>query len=134
MTSFQLRNAARCLRTGGIVAYPTEAVWGLGCDPLNGESVARLIDLKRRAPEKGLILIASSTEQILPFVAVCDDSEIVIATKTWPGPHTWIFPAAAETPFWLTGGRDTIAVRVTAHPVASALCNAFGGDQMKTFA
>lgn len=134
MTPFQLRSAARILRDGGIVAYPTEAVWGLGCDPLNGDAVKRLLDLKSRAPSKGLILIGSSFTQIAPFTAPLNNEKMAEISASWPGPNTWIFPAAPDTPYWLTGGRDTIAVRVTAHPIASALCDVFGGAIVSTSA
>ncbi len=113
--------AARVLSQGGIVAYPTEAVFGLGCDPLDAEAVARLLDLKGRAATMGLILLAGHRKQLDPWIGrLPPDLEERLA-DAWPGPVTWIVPAARWVPQWLTGGRDTLAVRVTAHPPAAAL-------------
>lgn len=134
MTPFQLRRALRTLRAGGVVAYPTEAVWGLGCDPLHAPAVARLLQLKRRAPEKGLILIAHDYAALKPFLAPMDKALEQRVLSTWPGPVTWLLPATRHVPDWLTGGRDSIAVRVTAHPVARGLCASFGRPLVSTSA
>lgn len=125
--------ARRALAAGGIVAYPTEAVWGLGCEPLNRHAFGRLLALKRRALAKGVILIAADVEQLRPLLAATR-AQLEPALTTWPGPHTWLVPAAAHVPAYLTGGRDTLAVRVTAHPVAAALCRAYGGPIVSTSA
>lgn len=118
----KLRVAARGIGAGDILAYPTEAVYGLGCDPWNEEAVRRLLRIKRRSEHKGLILIASSFRQLLPFVEPLSDERMTTVLATWPGPVTWLLPARAEIPRWLTGRHATLAVRVTAHPVAAALC------------
>lgn len=107
---------------GGVIAYPTEAVFGLGCDPLEYGAVQRILDLKRRDAGKGLILIAARLEQLLPYLASLTPNIRKKLEATWPGPVTWVLPAAAYTPAWLTGGRETLAVRVTAHPLAKNLC------------
>ncbi|MBT8409847.1 MAG: Sua5/YciO/YrdC/YwlC family protein, partial [Alphaproteobacteria bacterium] len=125
-TAFQIRQAALALRAGGVVAYPTEAVFGIGCDPLNPHAVAQLLALKRRPFDKGLILLAAHRSQLDYFVAdLPPDVEDRVA-PTWPGPVTWVLPARPATPEWITGGRDTVAVRVTAHPVAKRLSAAAG--------
>ncbi len=124
MSGFRLREATRRLRAGAVVAYPTEAVWGLGCDPLNPEAVARILRLKGRPMRKGLILNAADFAQLRPFVCPVADDRMAAILATWPGPHTWLLPAAPHCPAWLTGNHDTLAVRVTAHPVAAALCRA----------
>lgn len=129
-----LRRAARTLRSGGIVAYPTEAVFGLGCDPLNPDAADRLMQLKGRAASKGFILVGSDYHQLSPFVAEPDADRMRRIVETWPGPHTWVFDAAADTPWWLTGGRTSIAIRVTSHPATAALCDAFGGAIVSTSA
>lgn len=134
MSPFRLRRAARALRDGVVLAYPTEAVYGLGCDPLNPDAVHRLLALKGRARHKGVILIAASVAQLRPFVAELDEAQWRRVTADWPGPVTWVLPAAPATPAWLTGGRDTIAVRVTAHPLAAALCRAAGMPLVSTSA
>ena len=130
----RLRLAVQALRGGGVVAYPTEAVYGLGCDPWNAHAVAQLLALKRRSVLKGLILIAASPEQLAPFVEPLDDERQRAILATWPGPHTWLLPARATTPLWLTGRFATLAVRVTAHPLAAALCRAYGGAIVSTSA
>ncbi len=131
---FLLRRAARVLHNGGIVAYPTEAVYGLGCDPLDPAAVLRLLAIKQRPLRKGLILIASRFAQIEPFVSVPDDAVWQRIHATWPGPHTWLLPARPATPRWLCGEHASLAVRVTAHPLAAALCDAFGGALVSTSA
>lgn len=130
----QIAEAAQHLRAGGIVAYPTEAVYGLGCDPHNQKAFSRLLALKNRAEAKGVILIAANAEQLHPYMASLTATEWARLQKSWPGPVTWLVPAAEDTPRWLTGGRDSIAIRVTAHPPAAALCRAFGGALVSTSA
>ena len=134
MSPFHLRTARRILQTGGIVAYPTEAVYGLGCDPLNSEAVLRLLELKQRPWQKGVILIASSQEQLMPYLQPIDEAMQNKISATWPGPVTWLLPAKTDVPYWLKGEHATLAVRVTAHPLASALCRHFGGPIVSTSA
>jgi len=131
---WKLRQAARCIHQGGVIAYPTEAVYGLGCDPLNGEAVRQLLKLKGRPPDKGLILIAADFDQLLPFVRPLPAEKIPPLLDSWPGPHTWLLPVADNVPLWLTGGRATLAVRVTAHPLAAALCQACGSPLVSSSA
>lgn len=133
-SSWRLRYAAYLLRYGGVVAYPTEAVFGLGCDPRDEFAVERLLRLKARPLAKGLILIGSRFEQLLPFVGPLASDIRERVQHSWPGPVTWLLPAAAGLPDWLRGEHDTIAVRVTAHPLASALCSAFDGALVSTSA
>ncbi|HEY0634877.1 MAG TPA: L-threonylcarbamoyladenylate synthase [Gammaproteobacteria bacterium] len=134
MTPWQLREAVRVLRSGGLIAYPTEAVYGLGCDPLDADAVVRLLELKQRPWQKGLILIAAELAQLEPYLLPLDDAMRARVAPTWPGPNTWLLPARPETPWWLRGEHDTLAVRVTAHPTAAALCHAFGGPIVSTSA
>ena len=122
----RLRLAARWVSSGGVIAYPTEAVFGLGCDPLNPNAVHRLLRIKRRAVDKGLILIAADFSQLLHFVEPLPDTLMRPVLATWPGPVTWLFPARPDTPDWLTGRHDTLAVRVTAHALAASLCRRCG--------
>ena len=130
----RLHNAVAALRGGGVIAYPTEGVWGLGCDPLNAVAVDRLLAMKRRSWSKGLILIASDFSQLENFIELPSRTAQKRAFSTWPGPSTWVFPAAAALPMWVSGERDTVAVRVTAHPVARALCETFGDAVVSTSA
>ena len=131
---YKLRLAVRCLQGGGVIAYPTEAVYGLGCDPLNQDAVQRILDLKGRPAHKGLILIAADFGQLLPFVESLDAVRMAQVLATWPGPVTWLLPVRRTTPLSLTGSHPTLAVRVTAHPAAAALCRAWGGALVSTSA
>jgi L-threonylcarbamoyladenylate synthase len=126
--------AVAALRRGGIVAYPTEAVYGLGCDPANATAVARLLELKQRPPSKGLILIAADETALRPWLAPIDAATEARIGPTWPGATTWLLPAAADCPWILRGEHETLAVRVTAHPVAAGLCRAWGGTLVSTSA
>lgn len=138
MTSplLSISEAATALQTGGIVAYPTEAVWGLGCDPRNEEAVSRLLAAKQRSVDKGLILIASHLEQLRPFldISALPSERLAEVLASWPGPHTWVMPASDQAPPWITGAHDGIAVRITAHAAVIELCNAFGGALVSTSA
>lgn len=106
------------------MAYPTEAVYGLGCDPMNETTVDRLLALKGRPRGKGLILIAAEFAQLQSFVGPLETPVQERLLASWPGPLTWIVPAAQTVPVWIRGEHETIAVRVTAHPMAAALCHA----------
>lgn len=134
MNNWHLKRAARVIQAGGVIAYPTEAVYGLGCDPFNHAAVMRLLALKHRPMDKGLILIAANMEQLEPFIAPLDEASLQTLNATWPGPVTWLLPARPETPVWLRGHHHTIAVRVTKHPLAAALCQATGHALVSTSA
>jgi L-threonylcarbamoyladenylate synthase len=131
---WQLQQTTRIIERGGIIAYPTEAVFGLGCDPLNPDAVLNLLALKRRPIGKGLVLIASTMEQLKPFIAQLDAKQQSTLETSWPGPVTWLVPARPETPVWLKGHHDTIAIRVTNHPIAAALCQTVGHALVSTSA
>ena len=114
--------AARILDKGGIIAYSTEAVYGLGCLPDQRNAVYRLLLLKKRPISKGLILVAAFPEQLEKYVCYPNASVRERVLATWPGPVTWLLPAQQGTPGWIKGGNATVAVRVSAHPVVRALC------------
>lgn len=135
MNFWHLNQAVRALNNGGVIAYPTEAVWGLGCDPFDAEAVARLLRLKRRPMHKGLILVAAELSQIRPLLAALDARQRQQLDETWPGPVTWLLPDPADwVPAWVKGRHDSVAVRVSDHPGVRALCNAFGGPIVSTSA
>lgn len=129
-----VKTAVETLKKGGLIAYPTEAVFGLGCDPFNESAVLRLLELKDRPVSKGLILIAANWSQLENLVLPISPERFAIVQKTWPGPYTWVFPASKEAPTWICGAHPNLAVRVTAHPVAKLLCAAFGGPLVSTSA
>ncbi len=131
-----ITEAVAALHRGGVIAYPTEAVWGLGCDPRDEAATLRLLALKQREVGKGLILIAAAEAQLAPFIDMdaLDATQRDAVRASWPGPHTWIVPASPTAPRWITGTHDDIAVRVSAHPRVVELCSAFGGALVSTSA
>jgi L-threonylcarbamoyladenylate synthase len=133
-TLLDIAAAVEQLRAGQVLAYPTEAVYGLGCDPANETAVRKLLSLKDRPESAGLVLIAGEYSQLQEWVAEIDQSLVDKAMQTWPGPVTWLFPRARNVPDYLAGRHDTIAVRVTAHEPSRALCNAFGSALVSTSA
>jgi L-threonylcarbamoyladenylate synthase len=132
-SDFALRYAAHCVRQGGVIAYPTETVYGLGCDPLCAEAVNRINDLKGRDAGKGLILIASHLHQLDTLIDVPDhnDRAAIVGEQV---PTSWIVPAKASTPRWITGRHDTIAIRITSHPLVMRLCDQLGHALVSTSA
>ncbi|WP_363800015.1 Sua5/YciO/YrdC/YwlC family protein [Lysobacter firmicutimachus] len=128
--------AADALRRGGVVIYPTEAVWGIGCDPHDEAAVRRLLAIKQRSADKGVILIAADLAQLAGWV----DWDALPATRreavlaSWPGPNTWAVPATAAVPAWIRGAHASVAVRVTAHAQARALCEACAQPLVSTSA
>lgn len=126
--------AVRALHEGKLIAYPTEAVWGLGCDPDNVAALEALIDLKRRDAAKGLILIAGDIAQLAPWLTGLDHAQYGRLTATWPGPHTWLVPDNGRSAPLLRGAHSSVALRVSAHPPVAALCAAFGGPIVSTSA
>lgn len=109
------------LDAGGLIAYATESCFGLGCDPMNRRAVEKVLRLKGRGSAKGLILIAANRHQLRPYASRAA-IEAAWQSGRWPGPVSWVLPATRACPRWLTGGRDTVAVRVTAHPDARKVC------------
>jgi L-threonylcarbamoyladenylate synthase len=129
-----LDKAVTVLQHHGVIAYPTEAVYGLGCDPFNEAAVVQLLQIKHRASSKGLILIAANWEQVA-FLTQPLAAEIMAPIHaTWPGPVTWIFPASGQVPSWIRGDHTTIALRITAHPIAHQLCEKYGKPLVSTSA
>lgn len=117
-----IKRAARILRAGGVIAYPTEGVFGIGCLPDDFAAVSRVLAIKERDPALGLVLIATDIEQLEGWIEL---------PGKWPDlrsradrPVTWVVPATGEAPYWIRGEHPGLAVRITAHPVARALCDA----------
>ena len=133
-SEFRLRHAAAVIHNGGIVAYPTEAVYGLGCNPFDLQAIQQLLVIKGRPASKGFILIAADYLQVAQYVRPMQQDFLDQCFATWPGPMTWVLPASCQVPAWLRGTHDTIAVRVTAHPLAAALCRSVGHPLVSTSA
>ena len=126
--------AASAVKQGKIIAYPTEAVYGLGCDPFNEEAVSHLIALKKRDPHKGLILVASSWDHIEPLIDPIEPAARMNIDMHWPGPITYVFPKSRFAPHWITGHHNTIAIRMSAHPIVKQLCEYVGHAVVSTSA
>lgn len=130
----QIQHAVHSLNNGGVIAYPTESCFGLGCDPRNTEAVRRILQLKNRRPQQGVILIASNVKQLLPYVDLYASPLLNEILDSWPGPYTWILPAKTGVSRWIKGRHETVAVRVTDHPIAKQLCQQFGQPIVSTSA
>ena len=132
--SWHIREAVRQLAAGGIVAYPTETVYGLGCDPFNGPAVLHLLSLKKRGVEQGVILVASEFSQLEPLLQPLKPAVKKRVCNTPATPVTWVLPCLPEIPVWLRGNHNSLAIRITSHPVAAGLCAAWGGPLVSTSA
>jgi L-threonylcarbamoyladenylate synthase len=121
-----LRIAADIIAEGGVIAYPAEACFGLGCDPNNNAALARVRLLKSRSLDQGFILVSDSLERLLGYIdwpsLKPDQRELVMAS--WPGPVSWLIPAGGQAGSELTGCHDTLAVRVSAFKPLRDLCAA----------
>lgn len=133
-SALALKAACHALDAGEVIACPTEAVWGLSCDPDNEEAVEYLLVLKSRPVSKGLIVVAHDMEQLQFLFKDLSRQQVDTLAATWPGPATWLVPHRGRVPQWICGDHDTVAVRVSDHPVVSALCEAWGGPLVSTSA
>ncbi len=125
-SSWHLKKASEIIRSGGVIAYPTEAVYGLGSDPWDRKAVLKILSIKKRSINKGLIVIASDLRQLESLICIPDQFIKTKILKTWPGPSTWVLPASAQCPYWLRGEHSGLAVRISAHPLCKALCDLAG--------
>lgn len=131
MITTSVTEAAECLKQGHVLAYPTEAVWGLGCDPYNQQAFLEILRLKQRPIEKGVILLAANLTQVESLLTNLDDKIRAQVIESWTHQDptqratTWLLPATKEIPAWIKGNHPKVAVRVTNHPLCVALCSAF---------
>ena len=126
--------AVETVQKGGILAYPTEAVFGLGCNPNHLSAVQRLLGVKQRPAHKGLILLAANINQLNDFVPALDDEIAERVLATWPGPVTWLLPVFDKVSPLVRGNHHTIAVRISDHPVCQQLCQRLGHPLISTSA
>lgn len=135
MTELNIQLACEALKQGNIIAYPTEAVWGLGCDPFNETAVNKVLRLKDRSINKGLILIAGSVDQFEPLLSGLSIEHRSKLDASWPGHITWLVPDPGQLiPQWIKGSHQSVAIRVSAHPVVQELCSTFAGPLVSTSA
>lgn len=131
-------NAVKQLKDGKTIAYPTEAVWGLGCDPYNENAFQEILKLKQRPIEKGVILLAGSIEQVAHLIAPLQENIRLQILDSWNTSSeratTWLLPATSDIPTWIKGNHPSVAVRVTQHPLCKILCEHFGGFIVSTSA
>lgn len=132
--SYSLDEAVETVKNGGILAYPTEAVFGLGCDPRNLSAVQRLLGAKQRPADKGLILLAANIHQLSDFVPPLSEEVKERILASWPGPVTWLLPVHEHVSPLIRGNFQKIAVRVSAHPVCEQLCQRLGHPLISTSA
>lgn len=131
MITTSVTEAAECLKQGQVLAYPTEAVWGLGCDPYNQQAFLEILRLKQRPIEKGVILLAANLTQVESLLANLDHEIRAQVIESWTHQDptqratTWLLPTTEEIPSWIKGNHPKVAVRVTNHPLCVALCSAF---------
>lgn len=130
----KVRQAARVVQQSGVIAYPTEAVYGLGCDPHNEEAVDRLLQIKQRDASQGLILVGQSLDDFTAFIQPLDDETQARLLASWPGPVTWLVPVSNTCPSWISGEHNTLAIRVTAHQQTRELCVEAGMPLVSTSA
>jgi L-threonylcarbamoyladenylate synthase len=123
VNSWRVQQAAQAVRAGAVIAYPTEAVWGLGCDPWDEEAVERLLLIKGRSVDKGLILVADNIRQFDFLFEDFPELWMDRMASTWPGPNTWLVPHQNLLPEWITGVHETVALRVSDHPLVRDLCS-----------
>lgn len=130
-----IQQAVKVLCNQQLLAYPTEAVWGLGCCPNSTVALQRLLELKQRPAHKGLILIAGSWQQLDPWLADLTPSQLAQLEATWPGPQTWLLPDPNNLAHPLVKGKHAqVALRLTAHSLVQELCLTFGGPLVSTSA
>ena len=122
------------MQGNGVVAYPTEAVWGLGCDPASEAAVHKILQLKGRDVSRGLILIADHIDRFAPFLQGLDKDHLQRFESGYHKPTTWLVPHNGAAPLWIVGEHQTVALRVTVHPLAAALCKSFAGPIVSTSA
>lgn len=134
LSPIHLKHAVSALKAGGVIAYATESVWGLGCDPWCADAVERIWHIKRRDPGKGLIVVAADWAQVQPWLRGLAAQDKALLQASWPGPVTWLVPLPESCPPWLHGVHGSLALRVSAHPGVQQLCRAFGGPLVSTSA
>mgnify|MGYP003384333498 FL=1 len=126
--------AKHVLQTSGVIIYPTETVWGLGCDPQDTDALNRILSIKRRDANKGLILVAANIEQFDFLLRDIPDVQRAELMANWPGAVTYLVPHKNRVHPLVCGQFDTVAIRVSSHPMVKTLCESFGGPIVSTSA
>ncbi len=134
LITHSITQAAQWLSQGHLLAYPTESVWGIGCDPFNQRAVETLLILKQRPIDKGMIVVTDSAERLEPLLEPLSinqrqrimDSWSIAPNAQHKQAHTWLLPLpkslSVPIPTWITGAHHSVAVRVISHPLIQQLC------------
>ena len=133
-TNINIEKAVAVLGAGGVIAYPIEYCFGLGCDPKNEAAVQRILKIKQRSQAQGLILVAADSSQVAEYAEFDSLQRKPEILRSWPGPNTWVLPATSATPDWISGAHASVAMRVTDHPLVRLICAGFGGAIVSTSA
>ncbi|MDO6680868.1 MULTISPECIES: L-threonylcarbamoyladenylate synthase [unclassified Oceanobacter] len=126
LNAWHLQQACRAVNSGGVIAYPTEAVWGLGCHPADERAIERILALKQRPWQKGLVVVAASLSQLDDWLLPLSSSDEAQVRASWPGPVSWVLPCRDDVSPLLRGEHASLAVRIADHPLVSALCQQVG--------
>jgi len=121
MSPWALNRLTHAIAAGAVIGYPTDTIWGFGCDPLNPASVTRLLQIKQRPVDKGLILLTSQLLYCEPFIRLTPEQRAILQSPCTT-PTTWLVDASEHCPVWIRGNHPTVAVRVTDHPLLRYLC------------
>ena len=122
MSPWALNRFAHAVSQGAIFGYPTDTIWGFGCHPLIASSVARILQIKNRKPDKGLILLSSRLDYCAAYVGL-DLEQLEPVRSSTDHPTTWLVPASRNCPLWIRGNYPTVAIRITRHPLLDYLCD-----------
>lgn len=140
MSALHVKKAVRVIEAGGVIAYPTEAVWGLGCDPDNRDACLALLQIKQRPVEKGMILVAALVSQFARLLAALPRVQQQQLQQAWAdqartGPVTFLVPDPHDqVPWWVKGSHGAVALRVSLHPIVQQLCRALDAPLVSTSA
>ena len=135
MSTWAIKRLSKAIMQGAVVAYPSDTIWGFGCHPLHITAVNRILQVKNRSADKGLILLSSSLEYCLPYIAKhLSDVQLDRLKQDYERPTTWLTPAAEDCPVWLRGRYTTIAIRITQHPLIQSICTQIQAPLVSTSA
>ncbi len=134
MSYWHIKTAIQVIKQGGVISYPTESVFGLGCNPNDLSAVLQLLEMKQRDMSKGLLLVADNVAQLEPYINISDLQTVNKLMAETSKPVTWLVPCRYLTPVWLTGKHQAIAVRISRHPIVKQLCSQFNAALVSTSA
>jgi len=133
MSPRALNRLGHAVSAGAVIGYPTDTIWGFGCDPLNFASVAHILQIKNRSPDKGLILLSSRLEFCSPYIEI-DSAQRELLLSPCARPTTWLVSASELCPWWIHGIYSTVAIRLCEHPLLEVLCGQLKAPLISTSA